>query len=66
MEHVKEKALYKIRLKGSFTYDVHDLGGRAGLRFCDTLYQRIFFEFKICDKRGGGWSKIPFFDGRHK
>jgi len=24
-------------IKGSFTYDVHDLGGRGGLRFCDTL-----------------------------
>jgi len=44
---------YKILqfAKGSFTYDVHDLG---------------FFEFKIGDKRGRGGLKIPFFDGLHK
>jgi len=49
--------------KGSFTYDVHDLGGRGVWDFVTLYIKEIFLNLKFVT-RGG--QKILFFDGRHK
>jgi len=61
------QAIRHIRMtpKGSFIYDVHNLGGRGVWDFVTPSYKRNFFVWKFCDKGGGGGLKIPFFDGRH-
>jgi len=36
--------------KGSFTYDVHDLGERGGSEICDSQYNEKKFSCKIFDR----------------
>jgi len=46
--------------QGSFTYYVRFLGGREGLRFCNSSNKEKIFSWKICNKGGGGGLKFRF------